>query len=176
MSDYSFMQTGRNIHQGPSIDPNKIMGMLTLFIKNGMTNAARYVELCKRNGVTQDDVVYGLIYEVFEFLNTPNLENKIEESLEELNEEYNEEDDNLDDIILDDDQIESFSRIKEELNTDNDREFVTKMHHYFDNWDEWQPQDELEIILKNAINQSIISIKNDAHNDMDIDAMEVELN
>ena len=30
--------------------------MITLFIKNGMTNAAKYVEYCQRNGVTQDDI------------------------------------------------------------------------------------------------------------------------
>ena len=68
MSDYSFMRTCKTIYpQKLPIDPDRIMGMITLFIRNGMTNAAKYVEYCQRNGVTQEDVVYGLIYEVFEY-------------------------------------------------------------------------------------------------------------
>lgn len=36
MSDYSFMRTGRNIQpQNTPIDPDRIMRMITLFIRNG---------------------------------------------------------------------------------------------------------------------------------------------
>lgn len=172
------MRTGRSIEsQGPPLDPEKIMGMISLFIKNGMVNAAKYVECCQRNGITQEDIVYGLIYEVFEFLSRPNLQESIEEFLAELNnnEDY-EKDENLDDIIVDDNQVESFSRINQDLITPDNEEFITKIHQYFDNWDSWEPQDQLEIIIKKAIVQSILSIKYYAENDMDIDAMEVELN
>ena len=36
-------------------------------------NAARYVELSNRQDITKEDIVYGLRYEVFEFLNNDNL-------------------------------------------------------------------------------------------------------
>jgi len=172
MSDYSFMRTGRNIQpQNTPIDPDRIMGMITLFIRNGMTNAAKYVEYCQRNGVTQEDVVYGLIYEVFEFLNDPNLSANIEQSIGEIN-ETDEEDDDLDDIIVPDEQIQGFSRITDELINADNEVFVNKMHNYYDNWEDWEPQDEIQIILKNAINQSINSIR-DGEDELD-DNMDVE--
>ena len=69
-----------------------------------MVNTAKYVECYQRNGITQEDIVYGVISEVFEFLSSPNLQESIEESLAELNNnEDDEEDENLDDIIVDDD-------------------------------------------------------------------------
>jgi hypothetical protein len=137
-----------------------------------MTNAAKYVEYCQRNGVTQEDVVYGLIYEVFEFLNDPNLSANIEQSIGEIN-ETDEEDDDLDDIIVPDEQIQGFSRITDELINADNEVFVNKMHNYYDNWENWEPQDEIQIILKNAINQSINSIR-DNGNELDDDNMDVE--
>ena len=69
-----------------------------------MVNTTKYVECCQRNGITQKDIVYGIISEVFEFLSRPNLQESIEESLAEMNNnEDDEEDENLDDIIIDDD-------------------------------------------------------------------------
>ena len=40
--------------------------------------------MCKRNAVTKTDMLYGLQYEVFEFLQRPN----IEQGLQEVREEY----------------------------------------------------------------------------------------
>ena len=117
-----------------------------------MVNTAKYVECYQRNGITQEDIVYGVISEVFEFLSRPNLQESIEESLAELNNnEDDEEDENLDVIIVDDDQVESFSRINQDLITPDNKDFITKIHQYFDDWDSWQPQDKLEIIIKKKL-------------------------
>ena len=155
--------------------------MLALFTSNALINAAKYVEHCGRNGVTQMDVLYGLIYEVFEFLNRRDLNEGMEEIREEYYKmyEFSEEDDESEDeddknyeyqesentniaerdfgelnnMIVPDNEIENFKRIAEEKITSENREFVEKIHRYYDNWDSWNPETPLQISLRDAINK-----------------------
>ena len=64
-----------------------IMIMLSLFSSNALINGAKYCELCERDGVTKEDLVYGMRYEVFEFLKRDNLM----ESMDEMAKDYYEE-------------------------------------------------------------------------------------
>ena len=176
-------------------DKDNLEIMLALFTSNALINATKYVEYCGRNGVTQMDVLYGLIYEVFEFLNR----NDLNEGMEEIRQEYykmyefseedegesndeevdeneakndgetnleNQDTDNegitndyerdfeeLNDIIVPDNEIENFNRITEEKITSDNREFVEKIHRYYDNWDTWNPETPLQISLRDAINK-----------------------
>ena len=200
MSDYSFLKSGfSNL-----IEPVKVTEknredieiMLGLFTSNALINASTYVNYCGRNAVTKTDILYGLQYEVFEFLQREDLTqglNEIREDykklkledyeMEENNEEdgenneedgenneedgeNNEEDDDnenkndydiiqkeeFDELIIPDEEVEEFKRISEDKLNDDNREFINKLHNYNDTWSKWQPNTELEIILKNAIN------------------------
>ena len=181
MSDYSFMKSGfSNLVEPPRLteqDKENLEIMLALFTSNALINAAKYVEYCGRNGVTQMDVMYGLIYEVFEFLNRQD----INEGMDEIREEYykmyefSEEDDDedddenvddkdnsniaekdfgeLNDMIVPDTEIESFQRISEDKIVDSNRDFIEKIHRYHDNWDSWNPETPLQISLRDAINK-----------------------
>lgn len=152
--DFSFMKTGRS----PVVNNNNtndMLNMLELFTSNALKNSARFVELCNRNGVTEADVKYGLIYEVFEFFNRPNNLKELNE-IEKLNEEeYDDEDDSdMEDIIVDDSEIDDFKRIEiDEIDNEEDKNFVVKLYNYYDNWDSWNPQTPLEQVLQNAVNK-----------------------
>ena len=177
MSDYSFLQTGfSNL-----VEPTKISDqerenieiMLGLFTSNALINASKYATLCKRNAVTKTDMLYGLQYEVFEFLQRPNIEQGLQEVREEYeqmceeddeeydSEEYEEEGEEgvdlrntgLDKLVVDDEETPEFSRIDDSLIDDENQEFIEKMHHYNDTWDNWTPQNDLERILKSAIDK-----------------------
>ena len=200
MSDYSFLKSGGSNLIEPTKISNKeredIEIMLGLFTSNAIINASKYAEMCKRNAVTKKDMLYGLQYEVFEFLQRPDLEEglrEIRDEYEQMNEEYDSQDDEdedvgsggggssggggggdgdnqeviydtdtdpldlrntkLNDLIVPDDETTDFSRIPEELITDENKEFVEKMHNYNDTWGSWTPQTDLEIILKSAIDK-----------------------
>lgn len=189
MSDYSFMRSGfSNLIEPPRLseqDKENLEIMLALFTSNALINAAKYVEYCGRNGVTQMDVLYGLIYEVFEFLNRRDLNEGMEEIREEYykmynfsedDEEYEDEDEEenyedenqnyeddkniaerdfgeLNNMIVPDNEIENFKRIAEEKITSDNRDFVDKIHRYYDNWDSWNPETPLQISLRDAINK-----------------------
>jgi activator of 2-hydroxyglutaryl-CoA dehydratase len=155
--------------------------ILGLFTSNALINASKYVHECKRNAVTKTDVLYGLQYEVFEFFSRSNIDQGLAEIREEYEklkqeqEEYEEEEDyedeedeyeeeethtgvdlgstELNEMIMNDTEVNDFSRIKSELINSNNREFVEKMHNYNDSWVTWEPQTDLEVILKNAIDK-----------------------
>ena len=170
MSDYSFMKSGLGSPgvQTPTISADELENieiLLSLFMTNGIDNAAKYVAYCKRKGVTVMDISLGLKYEVFEFLKRKNLMNDIAKETEEYK-KFKEEldDDESDDEhedhdmednshIVPDDEVEPFSRIKPEYIDDSNRDFIEKMHEYYDTWDSWEPDTPFNTILKNAINK-----------------------
>lgn len=142
--------------------------MISLFTSNAMINAAKYVELSDRNGITQTDLEYGLKYEVFEFLKRPDFQESLEEVRKDYYEEVNKvelerqdavEDDNLEndleEFIVDDDEIDDFKRLDKEITNKEDKDFVSKLHNYYDTWDSWVPETPLEKILKNAIERHL---------------------
>lgn len=166
MSDYSFMKTGFSNVQQPRNEQfeEQAFLLISLFSANAVQNAAKHVELCKRDGVTKEDVTYGLKYEVFEFLKRPNINEELEKIKEEIeNYSSDEDEDDYEDVeniqnetnIVDDNKIEKFKRIDSELLQSlniKDREFIENFYRYSDTWDSWEPQTPLENILKSAIN------------------------
>ena len=193
MSDYSFLKSGHNLVDEPKKfnqkEQENIMIMLSLFSSNALINGAKYCELCERDGVTKEDLVYGMRYEVFEFLKRDNLMESMDEMAkdyyeemryksedEEIEEDIDDEDiddedideqeideedmdqEDIDDLVVPDSEIEPFERIKtDKLNKlkIDDKDFVGKMHNYYDNWDTWNPETPLEKILKNGIDKMI---------------------
>tara|TARA_B110000495_G_C23029321_1_gene612482 strand:- start:267 stop:770 length:504 start_codon:yes stop_codon:yes gene_type:complete len=163
--DYSFMRAGRgnliDSNELSNIQKESIMSLLALFTSNAVTNATEYSIICKRNGITKEDIRYALIFEVFEFLKNPNLTTDIKNMEEELecmddeDEEENWEDINDQSNIVPDDEVEVFKRIEINDVDEENKDFVTKMHTYYDNWEEWVPQTPIEKILRDAINKAI---------------------
>ena len=56
-------------------------------------------------------------------------------------------------MIVPDNEIENFNRIAEDKISDDNREFVEKIHRYYDNWEDWKPETPLQISLRDAINK-----------------------
>jgi hypothetical protein len=151
-----------------------LASMLSLFVSNAMINAARYCEIAKRDGITLEDTLYGIRYEVFEFMKRGDIIKSLEEVKKELFEEEEDEDfepefkrqdsmtykeeDSFEDLIVDDDQIQNFTRIDVNSLTDikkEDKDFVEKMNNYYDTWGEWEPETPMETILKDAIDKML---------------------
>jgi hypothetical protein len=163
MSDYSFMKTGSNNSQTNTmdIDIKNIEVLLSVFITNAIKNAAKYIKICNRNGITKYDIVHGLRYEVFEFLNRKSLNEEINKALDEPIPWNLEEDELLDemdenDMIIPDNELDDFKRMESELVKEEDKEFVEKFHNYYDTWNNWIPETPMNKILKNAIDKSNI--------------------
>ena len=162
MSDYSFMQSGFGDNNSNINMMEELQVMLSLFISRAMGHAARYSKICNRNGVTKEDMIYALKYEVFEFFSNPNLQNDLleikQECLEEEeSDEYSEEESeeySEDKYVVPDEEVEDFSRVDIETVDTKDKEFVNNIHNYYDRWDNWEPSTPMEETLKNAIEKT----------------------
>lgn len=161
MSDYSFMKTGFNmINSKPKLSEEELLNiecLLSLFISNSTVNAAKYVELSNRNGVTKEDLIYGLRYEVFEFLENQNIMEELDNIKNEILDDNSDiEDEDVSDIIVPDEEINCFERIEDskyDILSEDEKTFIEKMHRYYDNWDIWVPQSPLEDLLKKSLDK-----------------------
>lgn len=162
MSDYSFMQSGIGngvVEPEPKFSETDILSLISVFVENAMKTAAKHVRICRRNGVTCEDITYGLIYEVFNWLKRETLLEDFKEAKKEI--EQMEEDgdgdsdyEEINDIIVPDDQIEKFTRCSQ-IEGENE-EFLKEFYEYYDNWDKWEPSNSIENALKNAVDKILI--------------------
>ena len=123
MSDYSFLKTGfSNIIIEPTeAEKENIEIMLGLFTSNALINASKYVNFCDRNGITKTDILYGLQYEVFEFLQRHDLQ----EGLDEIRKDY--QNLKLEEFEMeeDEDNDEEYQEINmEDLNKQNNYDYI----------------------------------------------------
>ena len=166
MSDYSFMKSGLGTVDNSNkvdIDLENVEVLLSMFITNAIGNASKYVKMCGRNGVTKTDIAYGLKYEVFEFINRENIMDEFKKEKEEyqeiINNDNSDEEDDEDEeseddsMIVPDDEVEEFTRIPDDKINEENKDFIEKMHSYYDTWDNWVPDTPLNTILKNAIDK-----------------------
>ena len=79
--------------EGAYIDSfrENITAMLSLFISKSLEDAVKYIEICKRDGVTKKDLELALKYQARKFFNNTNLENELEELKQEMEQELADE-------------------------------------------------------------------------------------
>lgn len=149
------MKTGISNTSTSTSTNQDILNIIELFTSNALKTSSRFVGLCGRNGITQVDIKYGLIYEVFEFFGRHSNLQDLKE-IEHLNKEDVEPED-IDDYIIEDSELEEFGRIEiDSIKDGEDREFVEKLYRYYDNWGAWEPKTDIEQILHNAINKIMV--------------------
>ena len=184
MTDYSFMQSGLTGDYNPmaSFNTEDLILLLGVFAKNAIIKASRHVNLCGRNGVTKKDMEYALKYEVFDFLDNPDVFAEIsrirnaiqEEELEDDDEEYESEDDAeeeleeteeetgiaeeltdaiIGDNVVPDDEIQEYTEISPETASMEDQEFLRNFYRYAETWNTWEPNGPIESALHGAINR-----------------------
>ena len=150
-----------------------ILSLLTVFMENSVANAAIYTKHSNRTIITAKDISLSLKREVFEFLNSDNLETRAKEILDEYIEELNNSDSEDDEEKDEDDEEEDED--DEEINekkkdgnliTEETEEFVEstcscdickQINKYNTIWKDWKPSNKIEEILYDGI----IKIDND---------------
>ena len=141
-----------------------ILSLLTVFMENSVANAAIYTKHSNRTIITAKDISLSLKREVFEFLNSDNLEIRAKEILDEYIEELNNSDTEEDEEDFDDEDDEK--KTDESLISEETEEFVEskcdcdickQINKYNDTWKDWKPTNKIEEILYDGI----IKIDND---------------
>ena len=164
MSDYSFMKAGSSNFDEDNLNHELIQyaqSLIALFIVKATKLGSRYCVLSNRTTLTKEDIEYALKFQAIEFIETTDIKKELDEINEELmsllaedDDEYNSEDDADDTIDIEGsaDYEEPFKRANPNLIKDhNDALFVKKMHHYYEYWSQWKPQNYFEEKIKQAI-------------------------
>ena len=114
--------------------------LLTPVMEGAIVAAAHYAKGCNRNTVTAEDVKYGMRY------CAQHLAGKtIGTMFPEIYEDSESDDDTFVEVDEDD---EPFTRYV------GDDTILKTMNESYDNWNDWDPSNPLEILLKSAINNS----------------------
>ena len=149
-SDFSFMKTGfgdsskNRIVSQEEID--QIGALLTTFTEKALENAAFYVSHSNRKVITKGDLELGFKYEVFEFLDRDDILQRSEYWKQVITEEDEEDSDS-------DTDTENTETENEEVFEFNncDCDICKAMIESYNNWNDWEPQDPLETIIKNGV-------------------------
>lgn len=149
------MQTGL-ISTDVSVDETllkKIKGIMIHFMENAITVGCRYVHAAGRDTLTSTDVLYALRYQARTYLdnieNTPNIEELFDKHAESESEEdeSESESESEDESESEEDECEEcFTRCD-----DSTDPLIKDMNRYHDTWNQWVPDNHIQMLLKNAV-------------------------
>lgn len=168
----SRMQTGFAPVEEPSRpDPDqmiKVKCLMVAFLEKATTFAAVYAKEAGRNTVTANDVKYAMQYLAHEFFESPDLFDHVSENMDAYNdtatmkalEAYTEvmeaSTDEEDDLDSGSDSETASNASSEDAFTEvahSTNPIVIKMNQYHREWDSWEPTDEVQRSMKNAIDR-----------------------
>tara|TARA_Y100000741_G_scaffold336761_1_gene295601 strand:+ start:79 stop:603 length:525 start_codon:yes stop_codon:yes gene_type:complete len=169
------MKSGFNLNE-ESIDPEfmkKIQTLLEMFMEDALKASARYTIIKRKKVVNRDRMKLGLQYVARTFFESEDMEerfaqimNRDEEGEEEDDSEEGEEGEDSEEgeeesegeeSVGEDDENEDMSDDENaETEVDfhmniPDSDFCTIIERYSDTWDQWQPSDPAQALIKRSI-------------------------
>lgn len=177
------MKTGFNIvdDKGFDIDPmieKKIGSILITLLKKASVLGVDYAKSAGRDNLSSMDIIYALQYYAHEFNNEPDLEDAFIQNETEYENFINDKDCGSDsgseagsdsgsdsDSESDsesesdsDESIEDFDNDDTFTRSESTDEIIQKMNLHHDNWENWNPTDKLDIIMKRSIDKILINL------------------
>ena len=123
----------------------KVESMLQVLLEKAMGTASHYVKAAKRNAITPTDMKYAMMFEAHEFWDRPDLEERFGEIYTDAIDDSESEYDSDSESCEADDSGDEFCE------ADDSDAIAAKMNKYAREWSSWNPEDPLQIALKNAI-------------------------
>ena len=152
MSNYRFMKSGFDNLNSNDIDNDMLDNLYSLiyaFMEKSMVSADIYVRHSDREIITKEDIQLTLKYETFKFLHRPNIFDDVKRWKEILIEELNEDDEDKiqfeSDVVVDNKDYVPFKKSACSC------EVCSEINGIDERWDVWEPHNQIEIILKNAV-------------------------
>ena len=145
------MQSGFSMLKEPD-KPNEEMlhylnTLLVVFAEKSIHFGVHYAKCAGRTNLSGTDTLYALQYLSHEFLNLPDLNERVQEH-EQDDIEDNDTDDS-DSADNDSDSADEFTRAPD------DDPICAKMNQYHDTWDAWEPSDDVQILLKRNVDKTM---------------------
>lgn len=132
----------------PIVTEEEIQKLLAVFTQNAITNASSYSKASGRDNLSSQDMIYGLKYEAFTFCKNNTLKGYLE-----MYDSCSESDDECD---TDESEYEIMEENEEFSEAPDDAsEMIRTMNHVNQFWSSWEPENQIEVILKESIDRTI---------------------
>jgi hypothetical protein len=126
----------------------RIGSILTYFMTKAIDVGAVYVKAAGRDTLTTTDILYALQYQAQHFTDTLNDDTCLEDTLANFeNEMESEEEESEEEESEEEEEEEQFTRAE----STGDNPIVSAMNRCHDTWDEWVPQDHIQVLIKRAV-------------------------
>jgi len=145
------MKTGFSLIEPDKPDPdllNTLNNLLFIFAEKSIILGAHYANSAGRTNLSGMDTIYALQYLAHEFMDLEDLQSLLKDSGSDSDESYEDNDSDSESEMGNDE----FSRATDEDN------ICKKMNNYHDTWSEWNPTDDIEILLKSNIDKTLQSV------------------
>lgn len=142
---------------------SKIESIILDMMEQAVMIGVAYSQASGRNNLSSMDILYSLQYQAREYCTEDNIAEQMEKDEDEGEDDEDDEDDE-DEENDEDEGSETDNDINEDEEGDleyfvrakNVDELTTKMNKYHDEWNEWQPENYIQHILKKSINDKFI--------------------
>lgn len=144
------MKTGFNPIDEPQpiVTEEEIQKLLVVFMQKAITNASSYSQASGRDNLSSQDVIYGLKYEAFTFCKNNTLKGYLEM--------YNSDDASDTSDTSDASDYEAIEENEEFCEApDEVSEMIRMMNQVNQFWSSWEPDNQIEVILKESIDKTI---------------------
>ena len=146
--DYTFMKTGFDIVNNDEPNDsiiNNITVMVTSFADCALRSSALYVQHSKRNTITPEDLKRCMMLETFLYTKRPDILQRCKEIKDRLfsSDDENDVENNVDEQEEEEDDKFEESKCKCVL--------CQNINNIYTKWEGWTPQNQIELILKGAI-------------------------
>ena len=149
-TDFTFMKSGFEPRLDKEPDKDSLLAVASLvatFSENAMESAEKYVEHAGRKNITDRDISACLKAETFRFIHRKDNEEKFTEWKNIIRDDI----ENNDEIIeINEEEDEEYSDEEYTQNTCKCEE-CNFINTILKNWDSWEPKNDMEKILKDAI-------------------------
>lgn len=147
-SNYNFMKSGFNMLEQEPLSEEMIENLYALvyaFMEKAISTADKYVRHSGRNTITKQDIQLGLKAETFKFLKRENFMEDIKKWQEIMAEDEDEED------LIEIESVVNDTEYVEFKKSECKCEDCTFFNEIEEKWDAWEPHNQIELILKNAV-------------------------
>lgn len=127
------------------LDAKDIQAILVTLLEKSFLTALHYSQSAGRDNISSTDMKYALRYQAHEYLNTPGLAEDVDKNYDPETESEPESEPESESETF---GLEKFTR------SESTDPLVVKINEYHDNWDTWQPDNLVELLLKRAVDKA----------------------
>jgi len=140
------------------VELKRIASILSYFMRKSIEVGTVYVKEAGRETLTSTDVLYALQYQAQNFTDTINNDISLETTLVDLENEMDSDSEEEESDEEESDEEESDEEEEDFTRAESDNPVISEMNRCHDTWEDWEPQDHIQSMIKRAVDRVKMSM------------------